>query len=454
MTSLRQRLLLSLWLTLALVGSITAVFTYFQARGETNARLDYQMEQIASLVGAHSYSGSAAEVISPRISIDHDIEDDFMVDIYDVSGKLLYASRSSLLGLTPDWRGFRTINAGGADYRVFSADSKNQRIVVAQQMELRRETAANAAFMALLPVIVLIPVLGVVISFVIRRQLQPLSTTALEVAARPPLALDPLPVAGLPAEVLPLINEINRLLVRLHDASEREQRFIADAAHALRTPLAALQLQADVLDGSPDATERTARTAELRAGIRRAVRLANDLLVLARSEHAAGPVHSQIAFGAAVTEAYELYASIASTRGVRLRLNACSGATVPGDARQLAQITANLLDNALRYTPPGGCVAISALADAGGARIEVIDEGPGLPESELEKVFERFYRAPGDATEGSGLGLAVVRGIAESLGGRVWLENRSERRGLIVHVWLPRVINASPDAAIKQSSCA
>ena len=139
--------------------------------------------------------------------------------------------------------------------------------------------------MTLIPLMVLFPVLGLVITFAIRRRLQPLQAVASSVAGRAPLALDPLPVANVPEEIRPLIEEINRLLARLKTAMEREQRFVVDAAHALRTPLTALQLQADVLDGSDDPAERAARLAEMRAGIQRAVQLSNQLLSLAQRVH-------------------------------------------------------------------------------------------------------------------------------------------------------------------------
>ncbi len=454
MTSLRRRLLSALWIALLLVGASSAAATFFMTRDETNSLLDYQMEQIATFIGAQSFAGAARPGILPRLDIDRDDEGAYTVSVRDAAGRLQYSSGPDLDLAPPDWLGLRTIRVGSADYRVLSAESGTARITVAQQMELRRETAAGAALMALVPVAILIPVLGLLISFIIRRQLQPLTAAARDVARRPPLALDPLPVAGLPPEVSPLIQEINRLLLRLRAASEHEQRFIADAAHALRTPLAALQLQADVVDGAKDAAERAARTADLRMGIRRTVRLANHLLLLARNDKIAGPVDGEIALDVAVRETCDLYAPIAAARGVRLQVGTAPGSVVPGDARHVAQLAGSLLDNAIRHTPPGGQVMASVTADAGNACIEVVDEGPGLPEAELEKVFERFYRVKGDATEGSGLGLAMVREIAVRLGGRASLANRKDRSGLVARVCLPLATAAESASIIESSSCA
>jgi signal transduction histidine kinase len=383
----------------------------------------------------------------PRVHTDHDIEEDYVVSVRDADGQILYATPSNVRIPAFSWLGFRVVKLGGIDYRVFSAEAGARRIAVAQRMELRRETAAAAAYAALLPVGLLIPVLGLLIGVVIRRQLQPLRDTARAVAARPPVALDPLPVSGLPAEVRPLIEEINRLLIRATVARENERRFIADAAHALRTPLAALQLQADVLDGSQDLAERAARTSELRAGIRRAVRLSQHLLTLARSESVHRSSPGRAAVDPAIAEAIRICGPIAAARDVALHQGAPCDAEVASDPSDLVQIIGNLLDNAVRYTVAAGRVAVSATAESGDVRIEIVDEGPGLPESELEKVFDRFYRAPGDATEGSGLGLAVVRGLVERLGGRVRVANRRDRSGLTASVWLPLARAASLEAA-------
>ena len=437
MTSLRRRLIVSLWLALLVVGTVSAAFSYLQTRSETNGMLDYQMEQVATFLGARAFGTPSSQPMMPRLHSDHDIEEDYIVNVRDASGQVLYATPSDVQIPPFSWLGFRVVKLAGIEYRVFSAESGSQRIAVAQQMELRRETAAAAAFAALLPVGLLMPVLGLVIGIVVRRQLQPLGETARAVAARPPVALDPLPVSGLPAEVRPLIEEINRLLARVAVANESERRFIADAAHGLRTPLAALQLQADVLDGSQDAAERVARLTELRAGIRRAVRLSQHLLTLARSETAHRSSLGTAAVDPAIAEAFHVYRPIAAARDVDLHQTAACDAEVASDPRDLGQIIGNLLDNALRYTAAGGRVTVSATADSGGVRIEIADEGPGLPEPELENVFHRFYRSPCDVTEGSGLGLAVVRGIVERLGGHVQLANRTDRSGLIAQVWLP-----------------
>jgi two-component system OmpR family sensor kinase len=241
----------------------------------------------------------------------------------------------------------------------------------------------------------------------------------------------------MPAEVRPLVGEINRLLHRLSTAVEREQRFVTDAAHALRTPLTALQLQAEILEGGSSPEERAARLSELRAGIRRVIRLSEQLLSLARSQSETGPITATTELDPTLEEVAAFYAASASAKQIDLVVEASSSARVYGNALRLTLIFGNLLDNSLRYTPAGGHIRIRASAAGGVARVEVWDEGCGLPPSELERVFERFYRAPGSENAGSGLGLATVDALVQQLGGHVVLENRVDHTGLVAIVTLP-----------------
>lgn len=435
--SLRRRLTLSLWLALSLVGLLSAGWAYIESRAESNEHLDYQLEEIARFLVAQSFSDPVALVSLPKIDVNHDSDDDFLVTVRGADGALLYASHPNNPLAATSWRGLRTVSLDGEQYRLFSADRGTMQVMVAQQMEVRDELAADAVLTALLPIILTLPVLGLIIGLVIKRQLQPLREIAADVAGRTALVFDPLPAANLPAEVRPLVEEINRLLARLESMVENDQRFIADAAHALRTPLTALSLQADVLEGSRDAAENALRLRELRAGISRAVRLSNHLLAIARNEVGAGPVSATTALDAALTECCALYRDAAEVRFVRLRLTAQSGAIVPGDERHLALLAGNLIENALRYSPTGGEVLVSSWVEGTSAVFEVIDEGRGLPKDQLEAVFERFHRGADETLEGSGLGLAAVRSIALRLGGSVRLANRRDGQGLIARVQLP-----------------
>jgi two-component system OmpR family sensor kinase len=450
MSSLRKGLTLWLWAAVALVGAICVLIGYWQARKETQEQLDYQMQQVVHILAGQTFTapsaslGPAPPAVSPMVRISHDADDDLIVSVRDQQGHLLYASRAnrqlsgSLLPVL-DSLGFQTVLLGDETYRVFVAQAGNKRIEIAQSVDVIREAEEAVGLATLLPILLLLPVLGMVIGFVIRRELRPLNAAASLIASRPPLSLELLPVEAMPREVRPLADEINRLLDRLKTAVQREQRFLTDAAHALRTPLTALQLQADVLGGARDPSEKAARLEQLRAGIRRVRRLSDQLLSLARSESTAGPLTVSTELDQALEEVLALHTAAASSREITLHADTHSNARVYGNTRRLTLIFGNLLDNAVRYTPAGGQVRVCARTEDNCAKIEVWDEGCGLPPEELERVFERFYRAPGDDSNGSGLGLATVDTLVRQLGGRVVLKNRLDRTGLIATVTLPLV---------------
>jgi signal transduction histidine kinase len=450
LSSLRRGLTTWLCAAVAGVGAICVVVGNWQARKETQSQLDYQMEQVAHILAAQDFSAhrqpnpSDGPQLLPRVHIDHDNEDDLIVVVRDSSGQSLYVSKSNRHipgGLLPPTAGlgFQIRNFGSGEYRVFSAVANELHIEVAQSMDVIREAEGGVALATLLPMLLLLPVLVLVIGIVIRKQIRPLDAAAAALAHRPAASFGDLPVANLPAEVRPLVEEINRLMGRLETTVAREKQFVTDAAHALRTPLTALQLQADVLDGGQGSQDRAIRLAELRTGIRRVIRLSEQLLSLARNEYSAGPITETTDLHHSLEDVGQLYAAAARAGEVQVRVESNAPVAVPGNARRVALILGNLVDNAIRYSPPGGSVHVRSSVAGVRARIEVWDEGIGLPPQELERVFERFYRAPGDRSNGSGLGLSTVDSVVRQLGGSVWLENRADAAGLIAIVTLPVV---------------
>jgi two-component system OmpR family sensor kinase len=448
--SLRRGLTTWLCVAVAGVGALCVGVGNWQARRETQSQLDYQMEQVARILAAQDFSAPRQSDlpddpdILPQVYIHHDNEDDLIVVVRDSGGRVLYASKSNRHipgGLLPSLGvlGFHVRDFGSGPYRVFSARSNGLSIEVALSMDVISEVEGGFALATLLPVVLLLPVLALVIGLVIRRHVSPLDEAAAALAQRPASSFEDLPAADLPAEVRPMVEEINRLMRRLETTVIREKQFVTDAAHALRTPLTALQLQVDVLDGGRDAEEKAVRLAELRAGLRRTIRLSEQLLSLARNESAAGVIEEKADLRQGLEDVSQLYADAARARQVRIQVELDASVLVPGNPRRLGLILGNLVENAIRYAPAGTAVSIRGSVAGGRARIEVWDEGVGLPPQELERVFERFYRATGDASNGSGLGLSTVDSIVRQLGGSVWLENRTDTSGLVAIVSLPVV---------------
>ena len=434
--ALRTRLVIATWIAVVLIGGVCAAVTYRVARHETEELLDGQMHRVARIVAQRMSGDERPELSAAALPTGYETEDDLFVTVRNAAGRVTYSSRDDVQLPAVDTPGFGTVTAQGEQYKVFTVNAGDQRVTVAQSKEVRRESAAAAALAALLPVVLIIPALGLVITLVIRAQLRTIARATVAIAQRPPLALDPIPVESLPAEIRPLVEEINQLLVRQKAAIDREQHFLSDAAHALRTPLTALQLQSDVLDGSSDPEERARRRAELRSGIRRVVRLTGQLLSLARQESQDTDPASSTSLAEVLSDVHSVYFAIAAERGVTLSRVSARDLQVRGSLQQLILILGNLLDNALRYSPRDGILELAIVAEGSTVTIEVRDEGPGLRAEELERVFERFYRAAGDNTVGSGIGLATARSVAEQLGGRVWLENRADRSGIVARVTL------------------
>ena len=258
-------------------------------------------------------------------------------------------------------------------------------------------------------------------------QLRPLRRVAAGVRERDEQSLAPLPIAGLPDEVAPLVGALNGLLHRLGAALQVQRAFVADAAHELRSPLTALKLQLQLLQRASDDGARTRATDALAAGIERAARLVEQLLTLARAEPGA-PAASMEELDlieiarAALADA----APLARARGTVLELVPGEGiAHVPvrlrGDGAALTVLARNLADNAVRYAPRGSRVELRAFTDGGVPVFQVDDAGPGIAPPERERVFDRFYRQAQGDEPGSGLGLAIVRSVAARHGAGVEL---------------------------------
>ena len=307
-------------------------------------------------------------------------------------------------------------------------------------MASRAEMARDLALRSIVPVALLAPLIMLVVWWVISRTLAPLERTRQNVAARPAHDLSPLPEQGLPAEILPLVQEMNRLFVRLQAAWDALQHFVSDAAHELRTPLAALRLQAQSLARAPDDDARRVASARVMSGIDRATRMVEQLLSLARQE--AGQTQAQTLVPVPMALLCERmvaeWQADAVQRGLELAW-VCDGAAlnlrVLGQPDALELLLRNLLENALRYTPAPGHVQVTWQgAGVGHALLTVEDTGPGIPAEQCTRVLDRFYRVPGTTAHGSGLGLAIVQAVARQHGAELVLDESPQWRGLRVQL--------------------
>ncbi len=447
MTSIRRTLLVWLLLGLAAVALLASIATYFDTRREIGELFDLQLKQLA-------YSTRVDDLLRGRQpSVSGPGEDratgvsEIVTQIWDRDGVLVYYSRPGTGLPVPATEGYSNVIQGGRAWRVYTHVEGRHALQVAHALDERREIAAQSALRTLLPLAALIPFLGVLIWYAVGRGLRPLDTMSRAVAKRQPDAMAPLAENALPQELRPLAGSLNALLARLDDALNAQRRFTADAAHELRTPLAALKLQVELVERATDAQARTAALSELEQGVDRASHLVEQLLAMARLE----PEAMARNFGdcdlvALAKDSIVARAVLAADKHIDLGLARATAVPVRADAASISMLLANLLDNALRYTPEGGRIDVAVDDDAGRAVLTVTDTGPGIAPIERERVFDRFHRgqnaADGGTRNGSGLGLSIVKRIVDAHGATIALNAGADGRGLAVSVRFPAIRDA------------
>jgi two-component system OmpR family sensor kinase len=429
MRTIRSQLLLGLLggtlaCTLAAGGAI-----YFKVLEESNELFDYELRQVATTLPV-----GQAVALAPR---QHgDPEEDVVIQVWDRAGRLKYASTAGQ-ALPPAARpGYATLASGDDTWRVYLLERDGDRVQVAQAVSAREELAARLALRSLLPFLAMLPVLGLLIYAVVGRSLRPLGRLARALGRRSPHDLQPLGAASQPPELRPVVVALDELLQRLDGALRSQRAFVADAAHELRSPLTALKLQLQLAERAGEESLRQAAFAKLHQRLDRATHLVQQLLTAARQEGGAGeaqaaPVDLLELARACVGERYDQ----ASAKGIDLGIvDSSETARVQGSADGLRILIGNLLDNALRYTPAGGRVDVGVTRLDAAVLLQVLDDGPGIPPADRERVFDRFYRSAGQAEWGSGLGLSIVRSVAEAHGAAVTLGDAPSGRGLLVTV--------------------
>lgn len=447
------------WLAAGLAAGIAVAtgLIYAQARQEANALFDYQMKQVAAALpsqfpspmappfdGSNGNNGSGAS--EDLLHADEDV----VIHIWDGTGRSLYLSHSHPVLPPRAELGFSSVRTDSGEWRIYSVQLGPAVVQIAQPMSARRTLAAHMALRTVAPLLLLLPLLAWLIWMAVGRGLRPLREIAGEVRARDANTLAPLALRQMPDEIAPLSDALNQLLARLAQAIDTQRAFVADAAHALRTPLAALQLQAQLVERADSAPARQEAVSQLRQGLERLTHLVAQLLTLARQEPgAAPPPHEPVDLRALAAGVIAEMSQAAIDRDIDLGLESdasdAGAATVRGDADALRILLTNLIDNALHYIPAGGRidVRVARLAGSGtdaGVELQVSDNGPGIPAAERARVFDRFYRVPEAPTGGSGLGLAIVAEIVQSHRARVALEDAAP--GLRVRVTFPPVVAA------------
>jgi two-component system OmpR family sensor kinase len=429
------RLRLALWQSLAIVGFAlcASVLSYVGALKEANGLQDDTLRQVAALVGEQA---DLARSLASRAQ-DADPESNLIVQ--PLSCAAGHGLRPAL-ALPPRLvDGAQTVEVTGVSYRVLVRMLPDgSRIAVSQQTEVRDEIARHSALRVLLPLLLLAPVLMLLVAQLVRGMLGPIARLSREVDARSQHELHALPERGVPSEIQPFITAINRLLARMQQAMAVQRRFVADAAHELRSPLTALSLQAERLQGAEMSGQARERLQVLCQGIERGRHLLDQLLGLARSYDGADEAAPPLSLQKVCRLVLEDLLPLAEAKGIDLGVVLGDDVCVAAPEADLAAILRNLVDNAIRYTPTGGHVDVRVARRAEHAVVQVEDNGPGIPADERARVLDPFYRILGTQQLGSGLGLSIVQAVVQHLGGRIEIDDSPTfGRGLRVAVTLP-----------------
>jgi len=429
MSSIRGRLLLWQISALMLTGLLVSIITYLLAWDAFNKIRDYGLEQIAYSVVRHGV----------QYDNDEEVRNDrgqFVSQIWTADNSLFFSSIDDA-GPPKQSPGLHVLEWQGTEWRIFTLQEGGMTIQVATTSASRARKFAAIAPWLLLPLVVLVVVLGLLIRAAVGRALAPLQQVRAEVSQRGVSSLHALDMHDMPDEVAPLVATLNELLVRLDEALIAQRRFIADAAHELRSPLTAVKLQAQLASRANTQSEREIALAQLTGGVDRAAHLVEQLLHMARLEPSARQsAFKTLSLDALIKKVVADFSAQADARDIDLGVGACASINLTGQAESLRMLLGNLLDNALRYSPTGGRVDVELGKENNQAVISVYDSGPGIPEAERERVFERFYRVAGSDVPGSGLGLSIVRQVAVMHGGHIEL-NTATTGGLSVRVVLP-----------------
>jgi two-component system OmpR family sensor kinase len=456
--SLRIYLIVCFSGLMIIIGTLTALGVYHSTHKEALALQNHTLELIAQLASDHqktifsdytngpalsdsdaSTSNSHATQSSKHTDKVSELQEaQIIIQPLDVVANSNTNKKDGLeLPATiPD--GLSSLESHGEEWQVLvSTTPTGQRFAVGQRAEVRQEFVANTCLRMLIPFVVLLPIFILVITLVVRQAFKPITQLTNHIDQQKDGVPLPLDNVKIPREILPFVDSINQLLTRLSNNIAQQRRFIADAAHELRTPLTALILQADNLNRAKLSTEDAERVHQLQRGLIRSQNLLEQLLSLARQQSDIIDARTRISLLTALKELLVDFLPLAAQKNIDLGVIYPEEVWVYAAMQDIQTLLRNAISNAIRYTPIGGRVDIRIYAIAPFALIEIIDSGAGMPEAELTRVFDPFYRAIGQVEIGSGLGLTIIQEIARRYGGQVTLKNLEHASGLSFKFQMP-----------------
>lgn len=454
--SIRRFLLVNLLIAIVFITSLNAAIDYYLGQSDVRGHMDALLEQVGlsfdAIMSAHFTPQEIAQAQSNFDIILQQAKSKYLMyqgryhfQVWGPNHQLLFSSpRDVHINLDKAQMGLSDIALKHFGmwrvYKIHNAKT-NADFVVAERYDIRDQLVHRIAQNDIYIMLLIYPIAGLLIWFIVGWGMKSLERVTAEVRNRAPTYLEPVDVQAVPVEVSPLIDELNQLFLRLRQAFEREKRFAADAAHELRTPLAALKTQAQVALKTHDESERYTLLHNIILGVDRSAHIVQQLLTLSRLVPEADGVHdiTDVNFSKLVTEVIAQLAPSAVAKQIELELNTTSSMLMlKGNLTGLSILIRNLVDNAIRYTPERGNIQVTVVEEAEHVLFRVSDSGPGIPAELRSRVFERFYRVVGNNVTGSGLGLAIVQQISRLHNADVKLGCPPSGKGLQVEVRFPK----------------
>jgi two-component system, OmpR family, sensor histidine kinase QseC len=441
--SLQGRLLALVLGMVVLVWLVSAAATWLDARHELDELLDSHLAQAAALLVARQ-DGEAGEreerIDAPSL---HRYAGKVAFQVFHEGRLVLRSANAPAAPMIARERrfesGFETVTIGHENWRVFATHGaeRDVQVYVGEQLESRAAILWAVLRSALWPIAIALPLLALAAGWAVYRGLRPLRQLGRTLAKRRADALEPVRMPDAPSEMAPMLDALNALFLRIDGLLASERRFTADAAHELRTPIAAIRAQAQVAIGEADHALRREALQKTLQGCDRATRLVGQLLTLARLEARPAAPASQADMSAIARRVAAELAPQALAKKQSLELDAAGAAPVAGDETLIEVMVRNLVDNAIRYAPASARIEVRVKREAAGVTLTVADGGPGLDAAQRGRLGERFFRGGGNEASGSGLGWSIVRRIAAVHGMSVTASPSARLGGLEVAVVAP-----------------
>lgn len=439
--SLRFRLIAATLSAITVIWIALAISAWSEATSEADRLFDQHLSQFGKMMAGLVSDSSAEEEIAEHLESPGFIAQT-TTQVWSKDGELLFRTADAPPQRLSDVKeGFSNSVSGNEQWRVYSiSDAEHRYLVQVAEGAVTRAAVKNeVAAHLLMPLVVALPLLAGALIWLIGANLGSLTRLAASIAQRTPERLDPIPLADVPRELQPILEQLNRLFIRVGQSMDQERRFTADAAHELRTPLAAMRAQAQVARATHDDSERDRSLGSLIEASDRTTRLVAQMLTLARVDAAEiGDKFISTNIRQIAAEAIGLEVPLAIAKSIDLGLEDGPDGMVSGNPVLLAVLVRNLVDNAVRYSPAGGTVTVITRVEEGKAILDVLDSGPGIPADERARVLERFARIDGHQETGSGLGLSIAARIVELHKARLELADGPGGKGLCVRITFPR----------------